>query len=166
MPVEVALTEWTSDGSIRHPSFQGLCEDKNPKEVMREEPTSGKSKKTRSDHAESSVLSRSFRTASFGVLTPRCSHSRTFVTVSVCLIALRTSPLDGSTHQETLIICAWQSSFRLGRDSESQSYVLRSITSILVTLPSSVQSMEGMSRFLPIGFWWLRVRTRSLEPFR
>jgi bifunctional non-homologous end joining protein LigD len=37
---EVAFTEWTSDGSIRHPSFQGLREDKNPKEVIHEEPTS------------------------------------------------------------------------------------------------------------------------------
>lgn len=36
---EVAFTEWTSDNSIRHPSFQGLREDKNPKEVVREEPT-------------------------------------------------------------------------------------------------------------------------------
>lgn len=46
MVAEVAFTEWTSDGSIRHPSFQGLREDKNPREVMREEPTSdsGKSK--------------------------------------------------------------------------------------------------------------------------
>jgi bifunctional non-homologous end joining protein LigD len=33
---EVAFTEWTSDNSIRHPSFQGLREDKNPKEVVRE----------------------------------------------------------------------------------------------------------------------------------
>jgi len=46
MIAEVAFTEWTSDGSIRHPSFQGLREDKNPKEVVREEPTprSGKPK--------------------------------------------------------------------------------------------------------------------------
>jgi bifunctional non-homologous end joining protein LigD len=35
---EVAFTEWTSDGSIRHPSFQGLREDKNAKEVIREDP--------------------------------------------------------------------------------------------------------------------------------
>jgi len=35
---EVAFTEWTSDNSIRHPSFQGLREDKNPKEVGREVP--------------------------------------------------------------------------------------------------------------------------------
>jgi ATP-dependent DNA ligase len=33
---EVAFMEWTSDGSIRHPSFQGLREDKNPKDVSRE----------------------------------------------------------------------------------------------------------------------------------
>ena len=43
---EVAFTEWTSDGSIRHPSFQGLREDKNPKDVVREEPTSGGDSKT------------------------------------------------------------------------------------------------------------------------
>src|SRR5258705_1190019 len=39
MIAEVAFTEWTSEGSIRHPSFQGLREDKNPKEVVKEEPT-------------------------------------------------------------------------------------------------------------------------------
>jgi bifunctional non-homologous end joining protein LigD len=33
---EVAFTEWTSDGSIRHPSFQGLREDKKPEQVRRE----------------------------------------------------------------------------------------------------------------------------------
>ncbi len=36
---EVAFTEWTSDGKIRHPSFQGLREDKRPEEVVRETPT-------------------------------------------------------------------------------------------------------------------------------
>lgn len=46
MVAEVAFTEWTSDGSIRHPSFQGLCEDRNPKEVVREEPAGG-SRKTK-----------------------------------------------------------------------------------------------------------------------
>ena len=33
---EVSFAEWTSDGSIRHPSFQGLREDKAAKEVVRE----------------------------------------------------------------------------------------------------------------------------------
>ncbi|MGH7823275.1 MAG: DNA ligase D, partial [Candidatus Binatia bacterium] len=35
---EVAFTEWTDDGKIRHPSFQGLREDKRPAEVVRERP--------------------------------------------------------------------------------------------------------------------------------
>ncbi len=35
---EVAFTEWTKDGSLRHPSFQGLREDKQAKEVVRERP--------------------------------------------------------------------------------------------------------------------------------
>jgi bifunctional non-homologous end joining protein LigD len=35
---EVEFSEWTADGSIRHPSFQGLREDKNPQEIVREEP--------------------------------------------------------------------------------------------------------------------------------
>jgi bifunctional non-homologous end joining protein LigD len=37
---EVAFTEWTVDGKIRHPSFQGIREDKRPEEVVREAPTS------------------------------------------------------------------------------------------------------------------------------
>ena len=35
---EVEFTEWTADGLIRHPSFQGLREDKKPAEIVREEP--------------------------------------------------------------------------------------------------------------------------------
>ena len=35
---EVAFTEWTSDGRLRHPSFQGLRADKSPKDVVREQP--------------------------------------------------------------------------------------------------------------------------------
>ena len=39
---EVAFTEWTDDGRIRHPSFQGLREDKNPREVRREKPAASR----------------------------------------------------------------------------------------------------------------------------
>jgi bifunctional non-homologous end joining protein LigD len=39
---EVSFTEWTEDGHIRHPSFQGLREDKNPKEVTMEKPAAVK----------------------------------------------------------------------------------------------------------------------------
>lgn len=35
---EVAFTEWTEDGKIRHPSFQGLRADKRAEDVMRERP--------------------------------------------------------------------------------------------------------------------------------
>ena len=34
---EVEFMEWTADGSIRHPSFQALREDKKPSEIVREE---------------------------------------------------------------------------------------------------------------------------------
>jgi bifunctional non-homologous end joining protein LigD len=34
----VAFTEWTADGKIRHPSFQGLRQDKRPDDVVREAP--------------------------------------------------------------------------------------------------------------------------------
>jgi bifunctional non-homologous end joining protein LigD len=35
---QVAFTEWTSDGRLRHPSFLGLREDKTASEVVREKP--------------------------------------------------------------------------------------------------------------------------------
>jgi bifunctional non-homologous end joining protein LigD len=36
---EVVFTEWTGDGQLRHPTFQGLREDKPATEVVRERPT-------------------------------------------------------------------------------------------------------------------------------
>jgi bifunctional non-homologous end joining protein LigD len=35
---EVQFTEWTHDGKLRHPSFQGLRVDKSPMETVREKP--------------------------------------------------------------------------------------------------------------------------------
>jgi len=35
---QVAFTEWTKDGRLRHPSFRGLREDKPAREVIRESP--------------------------------------------------------------------------------------------------------------------------------
>ena len=35
---EIAFTEWTQDGTLRHPSFQGLREDKKAADVVRETP--------------------------------------------------------------------------------------------------------------------------------
>jgi bifunctional non-homologous end joining protein LigD len=39
---QVAFTEWTDAGELRHPRFQGLRDDKDPHEVVREIPASGK----------------------------------------------------------------------------------------------------------------------------
>lgn len=36
--IEVAFTEWTSEGLLRHPSFVGIREDKAPRDVRREVP--------------------------------------------------------------------------------------------------------------------------------
>ena len=33
---EVAFTEWTRDGRLRHPAWRGLRPDKSPDEVVRE----------------------------------------------------------------------------------------------------------------------------------
>ena len=38
---EVAFTEWTRDGMLRHPRYLGLREDKRPIEVVREQPAPG-----------------------------------------------------------------------------------------------------------------------------
>lgn len=35
---EIEFTEWTNDGTLRHPSFQGLRADKNAADVVREQP--------------------------------------------------------------------------------------------------------------------------------
>ena len=35
---QVAFTEWTREGRLRHPRFLGLREDKDPREVVREVP--------------------------------------------------------------------------------------------------------------------------------
>jgi ATP-dependent DNA ligase len=35
---EIGFEEWTEDGRLRHPRYLGLQDDKDPKEVVREEP--------------------------------------------------------------------------------------------------------------------------------
>lgn len=38
---EVEFTEWTAGGTMRHPSFKGMRDDKAPAEVVREPPSTG-----------------------------------------------------------------------------------------------------------------------------
>jgi ATP-dependent DNA ligase len=33
---QIGFSEWTEDGQLRHPRFQGLRDDKDPREVVRE----------------------------------------------------------------------------------------------------------------------------------
>jgi ATP-dependent DNA ligase len=35
---QIAFSEWTRDGRLRHPRYLGLRDDKRPREVVREEP--------------------------------------------------------------------------------------------------------------------------------
>jgi len=44
---EVAFTEWTADGKLRHPSFKGLRDDKRPEECVRERPRGERSPRGR-----------------------------------------------------------------------------------------------------------------------
>lgn len=39
---EVGFTEWTHDGRLRHPRFQGLRRDKRPEDIVREQPPAGR----------------------------------------------------------------------------------------------------------------------------
>jgi bifunctional non-homologous end joining protein LigD len=41
---EVAFSEWTADRRLRHPSFQGLREDKRARDIVREVPLGGSSR--------------------------------------------------------------------------------------------------------------------------
>lgn len=55
---EVSFTEWTADGRIRHPSFQGLREDKSASQVRKETPVAPGTKATTKEvgKAENLVL--------------------------------------------------------------------------------------------------------------
>ena len=51
---EVVFTEWTNDGRIRHPSFQGLRADKKPGDVRRERPMDGPPRASKTTTTKSS----------------------------------------------------------------------------------------------------------------
>lgn len=53
---EVAFTEWTPDGSMRHPVFVGLREDKKAGKVIREMPEDVKPAETKSQNAKNKSL--------------------------------------------------------------------------------------------------------------
>jgi bifunctional non-homologous end joining protein LigD len=58
---QVRFTEWTSDGKLRHPSFQGLRPDKTPMEAVREKPAAppkGSGSRSRSGSTSEAVPPR------------------------------------------------------------------------------------------------------------
>ncbi len=58
--VEVAFTGWTSEGSLRHPSFEGMREDKSPAEVVREK---SRSQQRTASHPGSTTVSSGAKSA-------------------------------------------------------------------------------------------------------
>ena len=63
---EVAFTEWSDDGALRHPSFQGLRADKKATEVVREEPQATPAKDEPARATAASARSVKARTAAAG----------------------------------------------------------------------------------------------------
>ena len=62
---QVRFTEWTSDGKLRHPSFQGLRADKLPEECIRETPAApGTKTPTSTSRARSRKATSSSKSAS------------------------------------------------------------------------------------------------------
>jgi bifunctional non-homologous end joining protein LigD len=53
---EVAFSEWTADGRLRHPSFQGLRDDKPPRDVHRERPAPPPPPERRSSRGRGAAL--------------------------------------------------------------------------------------------------------------
>jgi len=70
---EIEFTEWTADGALRHPSFQGLREDKEAREVVREQTIREKLRK----RSEPSNRTRATKRSSAGAA--KVSNSEIYV---------------------------------------------------------------------------------------
>jgi len=60
---QVHFTEWTNDGRLRHPVFQGLRTDKKPEEVVREKPAASQKRAASKRTASRSTGARRIPTA-------------------------------------------------------------------------------------------------------
>jgi len=76
---EVAFTEWTREGILRHPTFQGLREDKRPEEIVRENPqelpaeTGGGAKKAKGTARTAGTAGKTKKTAAKKTALPKGS---------------------------------------------------------------------------------------------
>jgi len=57
----VSFTEWTRDGTLRHPSFEGLREDKPAREIVREAPAPVQAGETPAQASDATPPSRSIK---------------------------------------------------------------------------------------------------------
>lgn len=73
---EIEFSEWTEDDILRHPSFQGLREDKSPREVVREEPQAGPDAKGGAGKAPSTSPERKRRVRVSGAAHAGSTRSR------------------------------------------------------------------------------------------
>jgi len=68
--VEVAFTEWTADGRLRHPSFQGVREDKPARAIVRERARAPLQAARRSERAATSAEPHASRVAGVTITHP------------------------------------------------------------------------------------------------
>jgi bifunctional non-homologous end joining protein LigD len=52
---EIAYTEMTNEGTLRHPSYLGLREDKKPEAVVLEKRSAGRSRRARGHWSRSAI---------------------------------------------------------------------------------------------------------------
>jgi bifunctional non-homologous end joining protein LigD len=67
---EMSFSEWTEEGYMRHPEFEGLREDKNPKNIRREKPKALSPVVSAPTNEETASSTESPRPAAWAGLTP------------------------------------------------------------------------------------------------
>jgi bifunctional non-homologous end joining protein LigD len=91
---EVAFAQWTRDGNLRHPTFQGLREDKDPREVVREVPANPPDDSKAAPKAAPKAASQTAaKTASKGTSTSAAPKARRRSRGGSTAVHARTSPV-------------------------------------------------------------------------
>jgi bifunctional non-homologous end joining protein LigD len=71
---EVSFTEWTPDGKVRHPSFQGLREDKRAQEIVAEQPAAAPAPDAKASVARPRKTSRARDESAIEIAGVRLTH--------------------------------------------------------------------------------------------